>query len=284
MNTQENELKSSHLKQNYWENTNSDTLQAAKNAMTLGDQQIEGDDFQLYGDRLCKRIINLYEIYSNKKIEVSSVLEIGCGMGRYALPFSKQSKFYYGEDISEEMIKACINYLNNHNLNNYEIKHNNGLQLQTTQKLDFIFSTGVFQHIVLFDVIVNYIKQSMQLLNDNGIFIFQFMGFYTNTSGSGKCGAQIKAKDLNKYLKSEDTIKYKIKEINIDPHDPMKQIFIVLENTNGNENERDFELFKMTERNFRTEGIFDDLKSYQSHRDLWSKNAIREINKLTFYT
>jgi len=284
MNSENTNLKSDQLKNSYWKDTKSDTFVAAKNAMTLGNVDIDDNDFQIYGNRLCQKIINLYHEYSKKKISESQVLEIGCGMGRYALPFSKKCKFYYGEDISEDMVKECMCYLDNNNITNYQIKTNDGLKLVTNEKLDFIFSTGVFQHIILFDVIIDYIKQSIKLLKDNGIFIFQFMGFYTNKIGFGKCGAKITAKDLNENLKFDTTINYKIKEINIDPEDPMKQIFIVLEKTHADENERDFELFEMTKRNFRTEGVFDDLKSYESHRDLWKNNKLKEINPLTYYT
>jgi SAM-dependent methyltransferase len=270
------------LYNNYWNGKDSYT---AKECITLRKNQFvkdTEDEFQIYGNRLAKRLIDQYHLFSNKKLEESTVLEIGCGMGRYALSFSKQSKFYYGIDMSKKMLDEAEKYLNN-SVDNYKLILNDGIDFSINNKIDFIFSSGVFQHIVVIDVIINYIKKSINILSENGIFLFQFMGFYTRLEGSGECGAKITAKMLNKYLKYEKSISFKIKEINIDPEDPMKQIFIILQKTNSfNELDRDFEKFKMIKRNFRT-GVFDDLKSYNDTRKLWEKNKNNEIYKLTFY-
>ena len=116
----------------------------------------------------------------------------------------------------------------------------------------------------------------------------QFMGFYENDIGSGTVGAKITAEKLNNSLKNDKSIDYKIREINIDPSDPKKQIFIILQKTMGTVDERDFIKFPMIERYFRT-GVFDDLDCYKSSRDLWKEeeNLKNEngvgINRLTFY-
>ena len=314
------------LFQNYWKGKDSYT---PKEAMGLQVGQFANDntdEFQIYGNRLCDKIIDMYHEHSLINIDKSVVLEIGCGMGRYALPFSKKCKFFYGLDISEKMISECDTYLKNNNLSNYQLSVNDGVEININQKLDFIFSTGVFQHIVLIDVIINYIKTALHLLNVNGILIFQFMGFYKNVTGNGTMGAKITSKILNQHLKFDKNINYKIKEINIDPKDPMKQIFIILQKIDpdkplesvsvsnespesvcpvsneslesvcpvsnesfesvssvyNNEDERDFEKCELKHKSFRT-GVFEDLKSYTKMVELWRRNEIAEIHKLTFY-
>lgn len=270
------------LHYNYW---NDKSKYTGKEAMGLIKNQFdndENDEFQIYGNRLFQRMFDLYNVHSKKALISSKVLEIGCGMGRYSIPFCKNCEFYYGIDINARMIKENEEYIGN-KVTNYKLILNDGINIKVDEKLDLIFSTGVFQHIVLIDVIINYIKQGLKLLNDSGIFFFQFMGFYTKLQGSGTNGAKITAKILNKYLKNDKSINYKINEINIDKHDPMKQIWIVLQKTTlFNESERDFEKIKMIDRNFRT-GVFDDLSKYNSVKKLWLRNAKQEIHKLTFY-
>ena len=109
------------------------------------------------------------------------------------------------------------------------------------------------------------------------------MGFHTSLEGRGECGAKITAKILNKHLKDDKSLNFKIKEVSIDPEDPMKQVIIILQKTNlFNELDRNFELFKMIKKNFRT-GVFEDLKSYGEIRKLWARNRNNEIYRLTFY-
>lgn len=74
---------------------------------------------------------------------------------------SQKSMFYYGEDISIDMANECVRYLKSKNIDNFSSQKNDDERLQTEVKQDFIFSMGVFQHIVLFNVIVDYIKQSL---------------------------------------------------------------------------------------------------------------------------
>jgi SAM-dependent methyltransferase len=280
-------LKSKELKSklynNYWHDSR-DRNYTARESMTLQKNQFvkdTEDEFQIYGNRLADRMIEMYHLFSNKKIKESTVLEIGCGMGRYALPFSKQSKFYYGIDMSQKMLDEAKKYLEE--VNNYELILNSGINYNIDNEVDFIFSSGVFQHIIIIDIMINYIKQSINILSENGIFMFQFMGFYTNLEGRSVQGAKITAKILNKYLKNDKSINFKINEINIDPHDPKKQIFIILQKTDSFcEKERDFETFKMIKRNFRT-GVFDDLKSSDAMRSLWEENRKCELHRLTFY-
>lgn len=62
----------------------------------------------------------------------------------------------------------------------------------------------------------------------------------------------------------------------------MKQVFIVFEKSDGDENERDFLKTKMIKRNFRT-GVFEDLKSYDQIKKLWNDNKYMEKNRMTFY-
>lgn len=271
-----------NLKNNYWDGKDNYTPQEAMGLIKNQFNENNIEEFQIYGNRLADKIISMYHLYSKKNIKVSNVLEIGCGMGRYALPFSKQCNFFYGIDISEKMVDECKKYLNTHKIENYEIIHNNGYDINIKDNLDFIYSTGVFQHIVNFDVIIEYIKKSIKLLNDDGIFIFQFMGWYNNSIGKGTMGAKITAKKLNDKLMDDENLDYKINEINIDINDPKKQIFIILQKTKINVNQKNFENIKMINKNFRT-GTFNDLNSYKNIVKLWKINKKKELHKLTFY-
>ena len=273
------------LRDGYWHDKSS---HSAQEAMTLQVGQFQDDtahEFQLYGDRLAERIIDLYEIHSPTPIDESVVLEIGCGMGRYALPFSRRSKFYYGEDMSPRMKEECDNYLHRHAISNAQIENNDGLTLNTDVPLDFVFSTGVFQHIPHFEIIGGYIEHGLALLRDGGILLIQFQGHLVKEVGVGTSGAKITASKLNARLKKPH-LNYSIQEINIDPDDPTNQIFLVLQkipkDTPISEAEKDFETTPMIDRAFRT-GVFDDLKSYNELREAWALKKRGGGARLTFY-
>jgi SAM-dependent methyltransferase len=207
----------------------------------------------------------------------STVMEIGCGMGR--LPCSQQCKTYVGVDISEKMISACDAYLKTKSRTNCRLVHNNGLKLPTDTTFDFVFSTGVFQHIVYFDVIVDYIKQALELLTDNGIFLFQFLAFLTEKVGRRTIGAMVTAKRLNESLRDDTSVQYSIREMSIDRKDPNKQIIIILQK--ANDGERDFEKAPLIDKDFRT-GTADGLATYKKAKVLWKRNQEKEICRLTF--
>ena len=222
------------------------------------------EEFQSYGNKISIILLEMIKNYEFFKFEESQMLEIGCGLGRLLLPMANYFDKIYGIDISEEIILECKKYFQLNNVKNYEVFVNNGYDLNMFQdnSLEYCFSSGVFQHVVDYASIDNYIKETMRILKINGIFLFQFQSIWEHETGKGRKGAKITAKKLNKTLLNKN---YKILEINYDPYDPMRQFVIIIQKTKEPCVENDFSKFKVTKKLFRTKCIDFSQEESQSH-------------------
>lgn len=100
-----------------------------------------------------------------------TLLEFGCGAGRWGISLAPYLKKYIGIDISNSQIEVAKKLAQESNLSNVEFKVENLLNLsQINMKLDIFYSAGVFQY--LHDNEIEKILKLAKLsFKENGIFI-----------------------------------------------------------------------------------------------------------------
>jgi len=242
--------------------------------LTKGEWDIE--EFGIVGSRFVERIISRLQDFGSTSFEESSVLEIGCGVGRFLKPLSPHFKKVIGVDISKEMLRAARKYLK---ANNITLILGNGKSLEGIESntIDYCISAGVFQHITHIDCILNYIKEALRVLKPDGLFLFQFQGARVQEVGFDTRGAKILAKVLTKELKY---CPYQICEISQDSKVPYEDIIIVLRKTSkGKLEERSFWDFPIVDRQWGSGVYSPDLKTFTGQH----KNLLRKPKRITFY-
>lgn len=106
--------------------------------------------------------------------ENMDMLEIGCGLGRMTHHFATRFRKVYALDISEVMIEQAKLYWKD--LENVEFFTNSGADLQpiADNKVDFVFSFYVLNHIVEPQIILNYIREAARVLKPKGLALLHF--------------------------------------------------------------------------------------------------------------
>ena len=104
------------------------------------------------------------------------VLEIGCGAGRVTRPLARLFGEVLAVDVSGEMVQLARRALAD--FRNVRIEQNNGEDLTVlgNVRVDFAFSSIVFQHIPSKAIIENYVREVHRLLRPGGLFKFQVQG------------------------------------------------------------------------------------------------------------
>lgn len=107
--------------------------------------------------------------FFNKKIK-PSLLEIGCGSGRWAVALNKHLKNYSGIDISRVSINKAVEVCKSKNINNCDFYTASVAEFNSDQKFDIIYLGGVTQYMENneFNESILYLKK---FLKPNGIFI-----------------------------------------------------------------------------------------------------------------
>jgi ubiquinone/menaquinone biosynthesis C-methylase UbiE len=122
----------------------------------------------------------LFKDFDN--LELKTVLDFGCGPGRNLLKFSNKFKQLDGVDISEQNIKNAVILLNHNNIDLQ--KHNlylcNGVDLNciNDETYDIVMSTICMQHICVYEIRLNYLKEFYRVLKPGGFVTIQ-MGYGT---------------------------------------------------------------------------------------------------------
>ena len=139
-----------------------------------------GGDFEEIGQQFKSYFINYAELKKN-----AIVLDVGCGIGRNAIPLTgylNEEGSYYGIDIVESGINWCnerittkypnFKFIHNNILNKNYNKHGEVLACEykfpfDNKTFDFIFLTSVFTHMFP-DDIENYMKEISRVLKHKG--------------------------------------------------------------------------------------------------------------------
>ncbi len=235
-------------------------------------------EFCVVGERFVERIMDRFDDYGAFPCAQSTVLEIGCGVGRFSRPLAKRFKSVLGYDISAEMIEQASARCAD--LGNVRLQVNDGSSLcsQPDASVEYCLCAGVFQHITHVDVVVRYIVEALRVLVPGGLFLFQFEATRTTAVGRGQRGARITAAILDAALRGEH---YRIRECSQDPRDPVRNLVIVLEKTGAagiTSAERSFRHTPLAERGWIS-GIYDGIKTQTTmHRRLTA-----EASTMTFY-
>ena len=107
-------------------------------------------------------------------------LDFGCGCGRNVINMINRFKRMDGVDISPELIKTCITNLINMGYDNRKMAFYTcdgvSLNIFEDNKYDFIMSTIALQHICVYSIRYNYLKEFFRILKPNGLLSFQ-MGY-----------------------------------------------------------------------------------------------------------
>lgn len=237
-------------------------------------------EFHLVGQRFVDRMVDRFLVFGSGPLAEATVLEIGCGVGRFLVPLAHRVRYVIGADISSRMLavarRRCADQ------NNVSLFQNDGESLAalTDSSTDYCVSAGVFQHLTHFEVIRAYILEALRVLKPSGVFVFQFDGTRTRKVGYGQEGARITAKGLDKALSDAS---FRICEISQDPDGLAGNLVVVIKRPHANEvvpaRARRFRGFPLTERTWLT-GVYDDIRTPTfMHERL--KGNVRE--RLTFF-
>jgi SAM-dependent methyltransferase len=213
-------------------------------------------EFAVVGERFVERITDRFEDHGSFPLSQSTVLEIGCGVGRFSRPLAERFKSVVGYDISAEMVEQARARCDG--LENVRFEVNDGTSLgdQPDASVEYCVCAGVFQHITHIDIIAGYIHEALRVLAPGGVFLFQFEANRIAATGEKQVGARITAGILDDALRGDP---YRIRECSRDSHDPVQNLVIVLEKTGEDDaepQERSFRQARLIERGWIS-GIYD---------------------------
>lgn len=122
-----------------------------------------------------------YDIYLFRDIDDLSkknVIDFGCGPGRNIVKFSDRCKNIDGVDISQYNLNNALIWMKHNNVNNENLYLCNGIDLNIIgdEKYDIVMSTICFQHICVYDIRFNYLKEFYRILKPGGYITIQ-MGY-----------------------------------------------------------------------------------------------------------
>jgi SAM-dependent methyltransferase len=107
-------------------------------------------------------------------------LELGCGIGRLAVPLARRFRQVLGTDVSPRMVERATSYAHDNMIENVsfvaisgpeDLLHRVGNQ---AGNCDLIYSLLVFQHIPDFSMIQGYLHVIQVLLHEHGLAYLQF--------------------------------------------------------------------------------------------------------------
>jgi len=136
------------------------------------------DEFWQSGRQVVNR--EILPLIQSRRISRGVAMELGCGVGRLALPLASSFQEVLGVDIAEAMVRranasAKDRYVRNAHF--FAIAGPADLRRQMEKysgRIDFLYSLLVFQHVSDFSVIDAYLGVIGGLLADTGTAYLQF--------------------------------------------------------------------------------------------------------------
>jgi SAM-dependent methyltransferase len=111
----------------------------------------------------------------------TTLLEIGCGVGRFAVNLAPELRRYIGIDISQAMLDRAARMTEA--LPNVALVLGDGVSLDgiESQSVDAVFSYAVLQHVYERDVVLNYLREVVRVLRPGGVAKLQLLGANATT-------------------------------------------------------------------------------------------------------
>jgi SAM-dependent methyltransferase len=130
----------------------------------------KGDDFFASGKRDAERILELVAPHLRRH---SVALEIGCGVGRLAIPISRGFDALVAVDISPTMLGKLSTNCRSASVDNIRPFLARD-RWEAEGPIGFAYSHIVFQHIPEWNAIVDYFRRVSGALAPDGVFYAQF--------------------------------------------------------------------------------------------------------------
>jgi ubiquinone/menaquinone biosynthesis C-methylase UbiE len=112
--------------------------------------------------------------------ENKTVLDFGCGPGRNLVKFSNKFKQIDGVDLSQKNLDNVLLWIkhNNIDLGKHKVILCNGVDLNSiaNEEYDVVMSTICMQHICVYNIRFNYLKEFYRVLKSGGYITIQ-MGY-----------------------------------------------------------------------------------------------------------
>lgn len=245
-----------------WDQLHDERRLGAISFLGKGGAEWDEREFETVGERFVARMVSRFQEYGLQDLGSRSVLEIGCGVGRFLRPLSRAFGLVVGVDVSEKMLDSARVRLAA--VPNLRLEANNGMDLGgfADDAFDCCVSAGVFQHVTLRHIILNYVREGLRILRPGGMFLFQFQGNKRGAAGPDVVrGAQLRARDLDEALEGRS---FRIRELSSDPLDRGRSIVVVIEKLAPGvpvpPQERLFALQRLSDKPWLT-GVYDGLRT-----------------------
>lgn len=142
------------------------------------DQWVE-DEFLESGERDVNELVDPFLAQVGLDPHGKTLMEVGCGVGRMTVAFSRRFGEVEAVDISSEMVNQAKELQQKLRIRNVRFQVNSGQDLKQyeSESVDFCFSYIVFQHIPDISIILNYIREMVRIMKRGGFLLFQVNGF-----------------------------------------------------------------------------------------------------------
>jgi SAM-dependent methyltransferase len=153
------------MRQAWDQRANSDALFAIESSR----RDWTHDEFFEDGRQMVERAIG----WLGEEVGRGSMLEVGCGLGRTAVPFASFFEHVDGVDISPRMIEEAVALGLPPNVR-LQATSGDDLAPFADRTFDFVFSEHVFQHMADETAIDRYLGEIARVLEPGGFALLQF--------------------------------------------------------------------------------------------------------------